>query len=235
MGPPPITTQSRTPTTLALTDVNPRERVRNARLYFVCEARPEALLHAVCAAGVDIIQLRDRSLDDDGILAAARAFRAAADATGALFVLNDRPDLAAACGADGVHVGQDDAAPAEARAVVGPGAVIGRSTHAPDQLAAAGADPDVDYASVGPVWPTPTKPGRPAAGTAYVAHAAAHDPGKPWFAIGGIDARTAGEVVALGARRLVVVRAIRDAADPAAVVRELRTVLDGTAGAQEAA
>ncbi len=212
-----------------------RDRVSAARLYYVCEAQPYASLRAVCEAGVDIIQLRDRSLDDAGVLEAAKAFRAAADATGSLFVLNDRPDLAARCGADGVHVGQDDVTPAAARAIVGSGAIIGRSTHSPEQLAAAAADPDVDYASVGPVWETPTKPGRPAAGLAYVRHAAAQDLGKPWFAIGGVDPGTLRDVLAAGARRVVVVRAIRDAADPAAVVRGLRGMLDGATGAQEAA
>jgi thiamine-phosphate pyrophosphorylase len=184
---------------------------------------------------VDIVQLRDRSLDDAGVLEAAQAFRAAADATGCSFVLNDRPDLAARCGADGVHVGQDDVTPAEARAILGAGAVIGLSTHTPEQLAAAAADPDVDYASVGPVWETPTKPGRPAAGMAYVRHAAKHDPGKPWFAIGGVAPDNLADVLQAGAQRVVVVRAIRDAADPVAVVRELRKALDGGAGAQEAA
>jgi thiamine-phosphate pyrophosphorylase len=215
--------------------VTARQRVSDARLYFVCEAWPEDRLRAVCEAGVDLIQLRDRTLDDEGLAVAARAFRAAADATGALFVLNDRPDLVAACGADGVHVGQGDAAPATARAIVGPDAVIGVSTHAPDQLAAAAADPEVDTISVGPVWETPTKPGRPAAGLEYVRHAAAQDLATPWFAIGGIDLDTADEVLAAGARRLVVVRAIRDAADPARVVRRLREALDGAALAQEAA
>jgi thiamine-phosphate pyrophosphorylase len=215
--------------------VRSRDRVSAARLYYVCEAQPYASLRAVCEAGVDIIQLRDRSLDDAGVLEAAKAFRAAADATGSLFVLNDRPDLAARCGADGVHVGQDDVTPAAARAIVGSGAIIGRSTHSPEQLAAAAADPDVDYASVGPVWETPTKPGRPAAGLAYVRHAAAQDLGKPWFAIGGVDPGTLRDVLAAGARRVVVVRAIRDAADPAAVVRGLRGMLDGATGAQEAA
>ncbi len=212
-----------------------RDRVSRARLYFVCEARPYESLRAVCEAGVDIVQLRDRSLDDAGVLEAAQAFRAAADATGCSFVLNDRPDLAVRCGADGVHVGQDDVTPAEARAILGAGAVIGLSTHTPEQLAAAAADPDVDYASVGPVWETPTKPGRPAAGMAYVRHAAKHDPGKPWFAIGGVAPDNLADVLQAGAQRVVVVRAIRDAADPVAVVRELRKALDGGAGAQEAA
>jgi thiamine-phosphate pyrophosphorylase len=211
--------------------MTPRERLAGARLYLVCDARPRAFLDAALRGGVDIVQLRDKTLDDGGLVAAARAFRDAADAAGALFVLNDRPDLVAACAADGVHVGQEDASPAQARAVVGPDAIVGRSTHAPEQLAAAEADPDVDYLAVGPVHATPTKPGRPAAGLEYVAHAAEAAPATPWFAIGGIDAGTIGPVVAAGARRVVVVRAITEASDPEAAARGLRAALEATVGA----
>jgi thiamine-phosphate pyrophosphorylase len=125
-----------------------------------------------------------------------------------------------------VHVGQDDSDPAAARAAVGSDRIVGRSTHTPAQLAAAEADPDVDYYAVGPVHETPTKPGRPAAGLNYVAHAAQMAT-KPWFAIGGIDAATLGPVLAGGARRIVVVRAIAAAADPEAAARGLREALDG--------
>jgi thiamine-phosphate pyrophosphorylase len=208
-----------------LLTVTPRDRVAAARLYLVCPAREEAWLAAAIKGGVDIVQLRDKSLDDDDLIRVARAFRAAADAAGALFVLNDRADLVAACAADGVHVGQDDATPAQARAVVGPDAIVGRSTHAPAQAAAADADPDVDYLAVGPVHATPTKPGRPAAGLGYVAHAAAAV-SKPWFAIGGLDAGNVHEVVARGARRIVVVRAITEADDPEAAARALRRALE---------
>ena len=153
--------------------VQARERLAPMpRLYLVCDARPRAFLDAALRGGVDVVQLRDKTLDDDGLIAAARQFRAAADAHGALFVLNDRPDLVAACAADGVHVGQDDVPPAAARALAGPDAIVGRSTHAPAQADAADADPDVDYLAVGPVHATPTKPGRPAAGLDYVAYAA---------------------------------------------------------------
>ena len=207
-----------------------RERLADARLYLVCDARPAAWLAAALRGGVDVIQLRDKSLDDVGLVAAARAFREAADATGALFVLNDRPDLVEACDADGVHVGQDDVTPHEARTLVGGRRVVGRSTHAPDQLAAAAADPDVDYCAVGPVHATPTKPGRPAAGLSYVEHAAAHDPGKPWFAIGGLHAGNIHEVTARGAARVVVVRAITDAPDPELAARELRARLEVPVG-----
>jgi thiamine-phosphate pyrophosphorylase len=205
--------------------MTPRERIAAARLYLVCDARPRSFLDAALRGGVDVVQLRDKALDDEGIVAAAREFRAAADDAGALFVLNDRPDLVDACRADGVHVGQDDASPAGARAAVGDERIVGRSTHAPDQLAAAEADPDVDYLAVGPVHATPTKPGRPAAGLDYVRHAATAA-AKPWFAIGGIDAATIAPVMEAGARRVVVVRAIADAADPEAAARALRAALE---------
>jgi thiamine-phosphate pyrophosphorylase len=210
--------------------VTPRERLHASRLYLVCDARPLDWLRAALRGGVDVVQLRDKALGPDGLVEAARAFRAAADEAGALFVLNDLPDLVGACQADGVHVGQDDATPAQARALVGADRIVGRSTHAPDQLAAAAADPDVDYLAVGPVHETPTKAGRPAAGLAYVEHAAAHDPGKPWFAIGGLHAGNLREVVDRGATRAVVVRAITEAADPEAAARELRAGLEVRVG-----
>src|SRR3954467_6518507 len=205
--------------------MTPRSRVPDARLYLVCDARPREFLAAALRGGVDVIQLRDKTLDDDALVTAAREYRAAADAAGALFVLNDRPDLVDACGADGVHVGQDDTDPTAARAGVGTERIVGRSTHTPAQLAAAEADPDVDYLAVGPVHATPTKPGRPAAGLTYVAHAA-QAATKPWFAIGGIDAGTLGPVLTGGARRIVVVRAIADSPDPEAAARALREALD---------
>ena len=211
--------------------MRPRDRIGSARLYLVCDARPRAFLDAALRGGVDVVQLRDKTLGDAGLIDAARAFRAAADAAGALFILNDRPDLVAACAADGVHVGQDDGSVAAARAAAGPDVIVGRSTHAPEQGAEADADPDVDYLAVGPVHATPTKPGRPAAGLAYVEWAAAHV-ATPWFAIGGLDAGNVGEVAARGARRIVVVRAIADAADPEAAARALRERLEVPVAAQ---
>jgi thiamine-phosphate pyrophosphorylase len=212
--------------------VTPRDRIAATRLYLVCDARPRAFLDAALRGGVDLIQLRDKALDDDGIVAAARAFRAAADATGALFILNDRPDLVVACPAAGVHVGQDDASAADARAAVGAERIVGRSTHAPAQGAEADADPDVDYVVAGPVHATPTKPGRPAAGLGYIEWAAAHLT-TPWFAIGGLHAGNLAEVTARGARRIVVVRAITEAADPEAAARELRERLEAPVGAAQ--
>lgn len=201
--------------------MTPRERLASARLYLVCDARPREWLAAAVRGGVDLVQLRDKSLDDDGLIEAARAFRD----LGVPFVLNDRPDLVEACGADGVHVGQDDDPPALARAAVGPDRIVGRSTHAPAQAEAADADRDVDYLAVGPVHQTPTKPGRPAAGLGYVEYAA-RTVGKPWFAIGGLDAANLDEAVARGARRVVVVRAITEADDPEAAARALLARLD---------
>jgi thiamine-phosphate pyrophosphorylase len=187
-----------------------------ARLYLVCDARPRDWLAAAVRGGVDLVQLRDKTLDDDGLVAAAREFRE----LGVPFILNDRPDLVEACGADGVHVGQDDMSPAQARAILGPDRIVGRSTHAPEQADEAEADPDVDYLAVGPVHATPTKPGRPAAGLDYVEYAA-RTVTKPWFAIGGIDAANLADVIERGARRIVVVRAITEADDPEAAARGL--------------
>lgn len=206
----------------------PTAQLERSRLYLVCEAGDdpralERLLEAALAGGVDLIQLRDKDADDERLIEAAPAFRAAADRHGALFVINDRPDLVPACDADGVHVGQDDPPVADARRLAGPDALVGLSTHAAEQLRAAdGATGDErpDYISVGPVWETPTKPGRPAAGLEYV-ELAADEAELPWFAIGGIGPGNLAAVVAAGATRVVVVRAIRDSEDPEAVAAAL--------------
>ena len=205
-----------------------------ARLYFVCEALPGGrdpgpLLEAAIAGGVDVIQLREKAPRcAEELIAFAEPFARAARERGALFFLNDEPGLVEACAADGVHVGQDDEPVAAARAAAGDAALVGLSTHSPAQFDAALAAPGgagPDQISAGPVWETPTKPGRPAAGLELIEHAARAGGGAPWFAIGGIDCANVGEVVAAGARRIVVVRAIRDAADPEAAARELRAAL----------
>jgi thiamine-phosphate pyrophosphorylase len=203
-----------------------RERLARARLYFVTDVRPglDRLLAAALAGGVDMVQLRDKSASDSDLLAAARTFRAACDEHDALFWLNDRPDLVAECEADGVHVGQDDVPVAEVRRQVGPNVLIGLSTHTPEQFDAA-LESEADQLSVGPVWVTPTKEGRPAAGLSVVRHAAERGFDRPWFAIGGIETGNVAGVVAAGARRIVVVRAIRDAADPRAAAEALRGAL----------
>ena len=203
-----------------------RERLRRARLYLVVDAAAEHVLPAALRGGVDMVQLRDKELDDDSLLEVAARFRVVCREQGALFWLNDRPDLALAAEADGIHVGQDDTPAGEVRDQVGEQLLIGLSTHSPEQFDAA-LGSEADQLSVGPVWETPTKPGRPAAGLEYVRHAAAHGGERPWFAIGGIDEQNVGEVVAAGASRVVVVRAIRDAADPEQAARRLREALPG--------
>lgn len=213
-----------------------RARLRDARLYLVCDSAGDgrdlrAFLDATLRGGVDIVQLREKdpAVTDGALLRAARVFREACDAHDALFVLNDRPDLAAAAQADGVHVGQDDMPVAEARALVGEDVLLGRSTHTPEQVEDA-AVADVDYFAVGPVHATPTKPGRPAVGLELIRHAARAPRPIPWFAIGGIDTTTVGDVVAAGASRIVVVRALTEAADPEATARVLRGALAQEAG-----
>jgi thiamine-phosphate pyrophosphorylase len=201
-----------------------RERLRRARLYLVVDAAAEQMLPAALRGGVDMVQLRDKGLDDESLLAAAARFRRVCEGHGALFWLNDRPDLALEAGADGVHVGQDDEAVEDVRSRVGERLLIGLSTHSPEQFDAA-VGSSADQLSVGPVWETPTKAGRPATGLEYVRHAAAHGGDRPWFAIGGIDEGNVGEVVDAGARRIVVVRALRDAGDPEAAARRLRNSL----------
>jgi thiamine-phosphate pyrophosphorylase len=211
-----------------------RERMRTARLYFVCDAlpggeAPERLLQAALTGGVDIVQLREKELDDDEIARSARTFRRLCDTHSVPFIVNDDPFLAQTCDADGVHVGQDDMPAREAREILGPDAIIGLSTHSEQQIAAAASAP-VDYISVGPIWETPTKEGRPGVGTGLVEHAAANA-AHPFFAIGGIDPANAAEVIAAGARRLGAVRAMRDSEMPQAAAEALRDALAAIGGA----
>ncbi|MFM8520352.1 MAG: thiamine phosphate synthase [Solirubrobacterales bacterium] len=203
-----------------------RERLRTARLYFVCDAMPhgedpEPLLRSALDGGVDMIQLRDKSGDDRLIERAAGTFRRLADAYSVPFMINDDPELVERFGADGVHVGQDDMAVSEVREIVGREALVGLSTHSPEQLEAAIQAGGVDYLSAGPIWETPTKEGRPATGLDYISFAA-KTTALPFFAIGGIDTANVEEVLQAGARRLCVVRAIRDSDDPAATAASLR-------------
>jgi thiamine-phosphate pyrophosphorylase len=201
-----------------------RERLRTARLYFVCDARPpgddlEAFLRVALGGGVDIVQLREKELGRAEIERAASTYRRVADTYSALFIVNDDPELAHACDADGVHVGEVGEV-AAARELLGPGAIIGVSTHSPEQIAAAN-EAAVDYIAVGPIWETPTKPGRPAVGRELISHAA-EAARHPFFAIGGISPLNAEEVVRAGARRLCVVRAIREAPHPDVAAEALR-------------
>jgi len=212
-----------------------RARLAAARLYLVTEASiaersPESLLRAALAGGVDVLQLRDKHANDQTLLGAGELFRRVCDEHGALFVVNDRPDLAVACAADGVHLGQADGDLAAARRTVGDELLIGLSTHSPEQVDA-GRDSVVDYLGVGPVWETTTKPGRAAVGLELVDYAA-RTAGKPFFAIGGIDAARAPLVLAAGAERLAVVRAIRDAPEPRRAASELRTAIEAEADAR---
>ncbi len=207
-----------------------RERLRTARLYFVCEARPngedpEGLLRAALDGGVDIVQLRDKEADNRVIERSADTFRRICDTYGVPFILNDDPELAMSVRADGVHIGQDDISVAEAREIIGPNHLLGLSTHSGDQIRAAHGTVregvPIDHISVGPIHETPTKAGRPAVGLELIRHAAATST-IPFFAIGGIDPDNVLEVLQAGARRLCVVRAIRDAANPTAVAESLR-------------
>jgi thiamine-phosphate pyrophosphorylase len=191
-----------------------KDRLEAARLYLVCGAVSDDFLSAAVRGGVDIVQLRMKDASEAAILAAAERF-ARHDV---LLIINDRPDLAAAANADGVHVGQDDTPVQEARALVGPDRLVGLSTHTPEQVdGATGAD----YIGVGPVYSTPTKPGRPAVGLELV-HYASERARVPFFAIGGIDADNLPAVHAAGAERVAVVRALTETYDPESAARTLR-------------
>jgi len=216
------------------------------RLYLCTPDRPdlEAFVGRCISGGVDIVQFREKHLDDAGLVTRAGLVQRVCAAEGVPFVLNDRPDLASAMGADGVHVGQDDMSAAAARATVGNDTILGLSTHTPDELAAviaptaptapAGSAEStategrwpVDYLSAGPVVATPTKPGRPGTGTGYVARAIRESPWSVWVT-GGVDPDSVGDLVATGARHFVVVRWLVDADDPELAARQLRTRIDG--------
>ncbi|MDI2126149.1 thiamine phosphate synthase [Yinghuangia seranimata] len=199
---------------------DPRAALAAARLYLCTDARekqgdlPE-FLDAVLAAGVDIVQLRQKGLEAKQELEALQVFADAARRHGRLLAVNDRADVAHAAGSDVLHLGQDDLPVPHARAIIGDSVVIGRSTHAESEVDAALTEPGVDYFCTGPVWPTPTKPGRHAPGLDLVRYTAAKRPERPWFAIGGIDLKNVDEVLDAGATRVVVVRAITEADDPA--------------------
>ena len=184
-----------------------------------------AFVDSVCRAGVDAVQIRDRSLDTRTELQAIGVATRAARSVSALVSVNDRADLAVIGRADILHLGQTDLTPHDARRIVGPEMLIGVSTHTAEQARAAAENPDVDYFCAGPVYETPTKPEREAAGLEQVEAATAVAGDKPWFAIGGINLETISEVVSAGADRICVVRAIVEAADPAAMATQLRAKL----------
>ena len=198
-----------------------RDRLGRARLYLVSGADHEDLsgfLDAVLEAGVDAVQIREKDAEAGDVIRRGEVFREMAERHGALFIVNDRPDIALALDADGVHLGQNDLPVEVARGILGPDAIIGLSTHSRDQLDA--APTEADYVCVGPIWETPTKAGRPAVGVDLVRYAAEHER-RPWFAIGGINTDNLPQVVAAGARRIVVVRAVTKAPDPRSAVRAL--------------
>jgi thiamine-phosphate pyrophosphorylase len=202
--------------------------IGDRRLYLCTPDRPDLadFLRACIAGGVDIVQLRDKVLDARPLLERATLALGVCRDAGVPFVLNDRPDLALHLDADGVHVGQDDAPPALARRILGDGAIVGYSTHAPGELDAALAEP-VDYVSTGPVEPTPTKPGRPGTGLDYLRYAAERAGDRmPFFVTGGVTPDTLPPMLEAGARRFVVVRNLTEAADPEANARALRRVID---------
>jgi thiamine-phosphate pyrophosphorylase len=208
--------------------VDRRERLAASRLYLCTPIRPDlaAFADAVLGAGVDLIQLRDKQAEAGPLLEASAVLRAAVDRHEALFAVNDRADIALAAGADVLHLGQDDLPLSWARRILGEEILLGRSTHDLAQATKAASEP-WDYLVAGPVWATATKPGRPATGTALLGAVAALDPPQPWFAIGGIAPDNLHEVTAAGATRVVIVRAITDAPDPATATRTLLDRLSG--------
>ena len=206
-----------------------RGRLAGARLYLCTDGRRERgdfeeFVEAALRGGADIVQLREKGLEAREELALLEVLADAARRHGALWSVNDRADLAATAGADVLHLGQDDLPVPAARRLIGSAPLVGRSTHDRAQVDAAEVEPDVDYFCVGPTWPTPTKPGRPAPGLDLTRYAAATAT-RPWFAIGGIDADRLDQVLDAGATRVVVVRAITEADDPEAAARSLRTRL----------
>jgi thiamine-phosphate pyrophosphorylase len=207
--------------------------VKQARLYLVAPARVAAgaladMVPELAGAGVDVIQLREKEMEVSDILRVGRPLAAACRAAGIPFILNDRADVALALRADGCHVGQNDL-PVEVVRAIMPSAIVGTSTHAVDEVDAAAAARGLDYFAVGPVFETPTKKGRPAAGLELVRHAAGRKPPQPWFAIGGINESTVDAVIEAGARRIVVVRAITESASPPEAAACLRARLDAVA------
>ncbi|PJN27117.1 thiamine phosphate synthase [Kitasatospora sp. CB02891] len=203
-----------------------RQQLADAKLYLCTDARREQgdladFLDAVLAGGVDIVQLRDKNLEARQELDYLEVFADAAQRHGKLLAVNDRADVAFGARPDVLHLGQDDLPVAVARAILGEDVLIGRSCHAETEVDAAITEPGVDYFCTGPVWPTPTKPGRHAPGLDLVRYAAAADPARPWFAIGGIDHDNLDQVLAAGATRIVVVRALTAAEDPGAAAAQL--------------
>ncbi|MFE4592484.1 thiamine phosphate synthase [Streptomyces laurentii] len=204
----------------------PRARLADARLYLCTDARKRQgdlpdFLDAVLSSGVDVVQLRDKGMEAGEELDHLAVLADACRRHGTLLAVNDRADVSHAIRSDVLHLGQGDLPVPAARAILGDDVLIGRSCHAEPEVAAAAAEPGVDYFCTGPCWPTPTKPGRYAPGLGLVRYAASLAQDRPWFAIGGIDETNLDEVLDAGARRIVVVRALTEAADPAAAAASL--------------
>jgi thiamine-phosphate pyrophosphorylase len=203
-----------------------RQRLVSARLYLCTDARERQrdlprFLDDVLGNGVDVVQLRQKGLEAGQELRYLDVFRKACAEHGGLLAVNDRADVAYAAGADVLHLGQDDLTADVARKLIGPEPIIGLSSHAPAETSAAADAPSADYFCTGPVWPTPTKPGRPAPGLDLVRYAAGLRTTRPWFAIGGIDEGNLDQVLAAGATRVVVVRVLTEAEQPGAVAARL--------------
>lgn len=207
-----------------------RQRLATARLYLCTDARHdrndlESFLHAALSGGVDIVQLRDKTIDVRDELELQPLVARVAAEYGALVAVNDRADVARLTGAQVFHSGQGDLPVRASRQLLGPDVVLGRSTHSVEQATEAEADAHVDYFCVGPVWPTPTKEGRTAVGLDTVREVAESEPRAPWFAIGGIDHGNIEQLIEAGARRAVVVRAITEAPDPQDAAARLQAAL----------
>lgn len=217
----PDATEARLRTALSAQSV-----LGDRRLYLCTPYRDdlEAFVDACIRGGVEVIQLREKAMEAKALVEAARRAGAICREAGVPFILNDRPDLALEAGADGVHVGQDDVSAKTARRILGPNAIVGLSTHAPEELRAAQAEP-VDYISAGPVRQTPTKPGRAATGIEYVGEVASLE-SRPWFVTGGVAPDNLEELAAAGARRFVVVRYITEAVNPYVAARGMRGAIE---------
>lgn len=218
---------------------DPRGRLATARLYLCTDARRDTgdlarFIDEALTGGVDIVQLRDKGsagekkfgrLEARDELAALSILAAACARHGALLAVNDRADIALAAGADILHLGQGDLPVEHARKILGDDIVIGRSTGSRGQASLADIEEGVDYFASGPVWDTPTKPGRPAAGLNVLREVHNSHPRRPWFAIGGIDLERLPQVLEAGATRIAVVRAITEADDPRAAAAALKAAL----------
>lgn len=229
--PKPLPTKHNLSLSLVTTaDAPAHRRLETALLYLVTPGVPKAgpldkFLPAVLDGGVDMVQLREKEMEAAPLIRYAEEVRRWTSEFGALFIVNDRVDVAIASGADGVHLGQDDLPTKKARRQISRGAVIGLSTHSRDQILDS-ADSEADYIGVGPVHATPTKLGRPAVGYELVRYAAERSP-RPFYAIGGIDLNTLARVIEAGARRVSVLRALTEAEDPGAIARRMKDILEG--------